>query len=68
MISTRTEQEYRALIRGWRIRLKEQGMYPGHHEISRIIDEMEAEVPDYIPQKFKVGKGGDQLPRETIGH
>jgi hypothetical protein len=36
-------------------------MYPGHHEISRIIDEMETEVPDYIPKTpQKIVGGGDR--------
>jgi len=42
--NNRTEQEYRALIRGWRIRIEER-FYANDPVIKRIADEMEKEVP-----------------------
>lgn len=58
MINSRSEQEYRALIRGWRIRfrnyLKEistTGYTPSLREMIKLCDEMEKEVPDYVSPK-----------------
>lgn len=52
-MSNRTDQEYRALIRGWRIRLQ-------NGEITQvIIKEMENEVPDFISSYKPAKSGGD---------